>query len=83
MLLSMHPYFSEVPDLVGPIKISKAMGATLKQLKRLAEDGVLVPRIDLITIKSPWHLEDGINLINKLNDNVIEISVDDREWELK
>ncbi|KIN75016.1 TniQ domain containing protein [Sulfitobacter noctilucae] len=34
---------AEVPDLVGPIEMSKAMGATLKQLKRLAEDGCLSP----------------------------------------
>jgi hypothetical protein len=73
---------AEVPDLVGPIKMSKAMGATLKQLKRLAEDGVLVPRTDLPTIKSPWRLEDGVSLIAELNGKVIEISVTDCEWEL-
>jgi hypothetical protein len=73
---------AEVPDLVGPIEMSKAMGATLKQLKRLAEDGVLVPRTEIATIKSPWRLEDGVSLINELNAKVIEISVTDCDWVL-
>lgn len=79
--IKYEPLLSEVPNLVGPIKMRKALGATLKQFKGLAEDGVLVPRIDLPTIKSPWRLEDGISLINELNDKAIKISVDDCEWE--
>ncbi|MEO9652522.1 MAG: hypothetical protein ABJE99_00555 [Roseobacter sp.] len=80
--IKYSPLLAEVPALVGPLKMSKVIGATLRQFRRLAEDGVFVPRKNSSNIKSPWRLEDGISFINELNDKTIEISMGDCEWEL-
>jgi len=73
---------SEIPDLVGPIKMRSEMGATLQQFKALAEDDVLIPRIDFPTIKSPWRLKDGIMLVNELNEKAIVVAESDDDWEI-
>lgn len=72
---------AEIPTLVGPIEMRKAMGATLSQLKSLEADGVLVPRIDISTIKSPWRIADGLDLVTELNALASSVSSSDGRWE--
>jgi hypothetical protein len=72
---------AEIPTLVGPIEMRKAMGATLSQLKSLETDGVLVPRIDVPTIKSPWRLADGLALVQELSVLSSVTTLSDNRWE--
>jgi hypothetical protein len=72
---------AEIPTLVGPIEMRKAMGATLPQLKSLEADGVLVPRIDISTIKSPWRIGDGLELVEELDALACSVSSSDDRWE--
>lgn len=72
---------AEIPTLVGPIEMRQAMGATLAQLKSLETDGVLVPRIDIPTIKSPWRTADGVALVDELHALAVEIDPSDNRWE--
>ena len=72
---------NEIPTLVGPIEMRKAMGATLSQLKSLEADGVLVPRIDISTIKSPWRIADGLDLVKELDALAYSVSSSDGRWE--
>lgn len=72
---------AEIPTLVGPIEMHKAMGATLPQLKSLEADGLLVPRIDISTIKSPWRIADGLDLVNELDALACSASSPDGRWE--
>jgi hypothetical protein len=47
--------------------MQKRIGATQRQLASLAEDSVLLPRIDIATIKAPWRVADGIALVTELH----------------
>ncbi|MHA3980094.1 TniQ family protein [Halovulum sp. GXIMD14794] len=70
-----------LPNLVGPRELRKAMGATRTQLDSLVEDGVLVPRIDMKTLKSPWLLTDGTNLVAELQGSAVKQEGPDSAWE--
>ncbi|SLN72123.1 hypothetical protein ROA7450_03991 [Roseovarius albus] len=72
---------AEIPTLVGPIGMQRAMGATKGQLASLAQDGVLVPRINTPKIKSPWRASDGIALVAELRALAIPIEPSDKCWE--
>jgi hypothetical protein len=72
---------AEIPTLVGPIEMRKAMGATMSQLKSLEADGLLVPQIDISTIKSPWRIADGLDLVKELDALACSVSSSDDRWE--
>lgn len=72
---------SEIPTLVGPIKMEQAIGATRSQFASLAADGVLVPRIDVPTIKSPWRVSDGLALVAELKKMAVPVDPTDKKWE--
>lgn len=72
---------AEIPTLVGPIEMRKAMGATLQQLKSLEAAGLLTPRINISTIKSPWCLADGLALVGELSALAVTVASSDKQWE--
>ena len=71
----------EIPSLVGPIEMEFAMGATRSQFASLEADGVLVPRIDVPTIKSPWRVSDGLALVAELKEMSVPVDPTDKHWE--
>ncbi len=72
---------SEIPTLVGPIEMELAMGATRSQFASLVADGILVPRIDIPTIKSPWRVSDGLMLVAELMEMAVPVDPTDKHWE--
>ena len=56
------------------------MGATKQELKSLAEDDVLAPRTAVPTIKSPWHPDDGLELVTELRANAVATEAGDENW---
>lgn len=72
---------AEIPTLVGSSELQHRIGATQQQLASLAEDKVLRPRIDIPTIKAPWHVADGMALITELQGMAILIQQNDKRWE--
>lgn len=72
---------TEIPTLVGPIGMQRAMGATATQLASLAADGVLVPRINNSKIKSPWRASDGVAFVTELQAMAVPIEHSDKRWE--
>jgi len=71
----------KITTLVGPIELRKAIGATRRQLESLIKDRVLVPWTDIATIKSPWRLSDGTDLIDELGGLSVPVAVSDHRWE--
>ncbi|GAA4226149.1 hypothetical protein GGQ68_004967 [Sagittula marina] len=71
----------EIPTLVGPIALRKAIGATLAELNGLKADGVLVPRTNIATIKSPWRIADGQALLEELEAYAQPVALDEPGWE--
>ncbi len=53
---------AEIPTLVGPIAMRKAMGATRQELVVLEEEGILAPRTRVAKVKNPWRISDGVTL---------------------
>ena len=72
---------AEIPPLVGPIGMREVMGATLFQLKSLKADGILIPRINVQTIKSPWRPADGVALVEELGSLAVSVTPSDSRWE--
>ncbi|MBI1494505.1 hypothetical protein [Halocynthiibacter styelae] len=54
---------------------------TRKQFVSLAADKVLLPATHIPTIKSPWRLEDGRNLVRELNEKVHQTATGHGPWE--
>lgn len=71
----------EIPTLVGPIALRKAFGATLAELNGLKADGVLVPRTNVTTIKSPWRIADGQALLEELEAYAQPVAPEEPGWE--
>jgi hypothetical protein len=70
----------ELPSLVGTNTMAAAMGATRSEFARLVEDGILKPVVPQGTIKTPWRIDDGLDLVAKLKSSAtgtIEIGT---EW---
>ena len=72
---------AEAQTLVGPLAMQRAMGATKKQFKSLIEDGLLVPRTKISTVKSPWRLQDGLDFVEALIRLAPEVVSDVSKWE--
>ncbi|WP_165802943.1 TniQ family protein, partial [Pelagivirga sediminicola] len=70
----------EIPTLVGPIALRRAIGATLAELKGLKADGVLVPRTKVATIKSPWRIADGQALLEELEAYAQPVAPEEPGW---
>ncbi len=71
----------EIPTLVGPIALRRAIGATLAELNGLKADGVLVPRTNVATIKSPWRIADGQALLEELEAYAQPVAPEEPGWE--
>ncbi|WP_157814976.1 TniQ family protein [Sagittula sp. P11] len=71
----------EIPTLVGPLALRRAIGATLAELNGLKADGVLVPRTKVATIKSPWRIADGQALLEELQAYAQPVAPDEPGWE--
>lgn len=71
----------EIPTLVGPIALRREIGATLAELKGLKADGVLVPRTNVATIKSPWRIADGQALLEELGAYAQPVAPQEPGWE--
>lgn len=71
----------EIPTLVGPISLRQAIGATLAELNGLKADGVLVPRTNVATIKSPWRIADGQALLEELEAYAQPVASEELGWE--
>lgn len=77
-----HPkLLAEIPTLVGPISMRKAMGATHKELVALENEELLIPRTKVKKIKSPWRISDGTFLVTELSKNSILVDEEDSGWE--
>lgn len=73
---------SEIPTLIGPMEMRLVMGATRIQLECLAADGILVPRIDISTVNSPWRASDGLALNAELHEMAMPVAPSDKQWEI-
>lgn len=71
----------EIPTLVGPIALRRAIGATLAELKGLKAEGILVPRTNIATIKSPWRITDGQALLEELEAYAQPVALKEPGWE--
>lgn len=72
---------AEIPTLVGPIAMGKAMGATRTELEALAHDGLLIPRTRCTKIKNPWRVSDGLAFLDKLAADAELVPEEDQAWE--
>ena len=70
-----------IPTLVGPIAMRRAMGATEHELMALEKDGALSPRTSITTVKSPWCVADGLELIARLEQHAEPVQPEDPDWE--
>ncbi len=71
----------EIPTLVGPNAMLQAMGATKTELDKLASEGLVTPRTKLPKVKSPWRIEDGIELVSRLSEMAEPLGAQDKNWE--
>lgn len=65
----------------GPIALRRAIGLTLAELNGLKADGVLVPRTNIATIKSPWRIADGQALLEELEAYAQPVAAEEPGWE--
>ena len=72
---------AEIPILVGPIAMRKAMGATKQELALLAEEGLLIPRTRIENIKKPWRISDGLTLVAELSFGAMLVEKESKDWE--
>jgi hypothetical protein len=72
---------TEIPNLVGPKAMRQAMGATVRELKALESEKVLIPRTRVAKVKSPWRLSDGTALVKELLTAVVCVPEADGNWE--
>ncbi|TKA97718.1 hypothetical protein FAZ78_04540 [Cereibacter changlensis] len=72
---------SDIPGLVGPGAMHRAIGATKGELKALEEDGILTGRTLVPTTKSRWRLEDGFAFIAELEALAVSIVEAECGWE--
>lgn len=72
---------AEIPTLVGPLTMRRAMGATNAELVALTESGVLTPRTHVETVKNPWRISDGIALVAELSNGLNTVADEDKDWE--
>jgi hypothetical protein len=71
----------EIPTLVGPAAMRKAMGATKRELLALTEEGLLVPRTRATKVKSPWRISDGTEFVTELAKMADPVAEDAVDWE--
>lgn len=72
---------SEIPTLIGPIAMRKAIGATRTELFALEADKVLIPRTQIAKVKFPWRVSDGLALLAELQEAATGQVKDDSNWE--
>ena len=69
------------PTLLGPIAMRSAMGATEHELMALEKDGALSPSTSIATVKCPWCVADGPDLIARLEQHAKPVQPEDPDWE--
>lgn len=72
---------AEIPKLVGPNAMRRAMGATHQELTALADEGLLVPRTKVEEVKRPWRISDGLGLIAELSADAVPVDQRNESWE--
>jgi len=72
---------AEIPSLVGPIAMRKAMGATRQELVALTGARILVPRTQIDKVKKPWRISDGLDLVAELSTGATTVESGDAAWE--
>ncbi|MGO4910681.1 TniQ family protein, partial [Pseudorhodobacter sp. W20_MBD10_FR17] len=72
---------TEIPTLVGPIEMQALMGATRVEFRTLAQDNVLIPRIDIPSVKFPWRPSDGVDLVAMLFKQAVMLNSIQTGWE--
>lgn len=72
---------AEIPGLVGPGAMCRAMGATHTELAALEAADILAPRTRNPRIKTPWRISDGLALVAELSRNAHEVTSGDMSWE--
>ena len=72
---------AEIPTLVGPIAMRKAMGATKQELALLADEGLLIPRTRIENINKPWRISDGMALLAELSSGAMLVERESKDWE--
>ena len=72
---------AEIPSLVGPIAMRKAIGATRQELAALEEEGLLLPHSQNPSVKNVWRVSNGHALLAKLQSRAVLISAEDAAWE--
>lgn len=75
------PLLAEILTWVEPVKMRRAMGASLNELNALVEANLLVPRTQLPKIKRVWRRSDGLDLVAHLKPISQSISEQDQNWE--
>ncbi|WP_406721626.1 TniQ family protein [Thioclava litoralis] len=71
----------EIATRVGPKAMRDGIGATLTEFRALVAEGVLAPRSKLETVKNPWHLPDGLALLQDLEHPATPLPAGASGWE--
>ncbi len=72
---------TEIPKLVGPKAMREAMSATVRELKALENEKVLIPLTRVAKVKIPWRLSDGTTLVEELLTAAVCVPEADGNWE--
>ena len=83
-IFEARPYaelLAEIPTLVGPRAMRKAMGATKTELAALEQEGLLIPRTRVAKVKKPWRISDSLALVSNLAVRATPIAEDECAWE--
>ena len=75
------PLLEEIPKLIGPAAMRKAMGATRPELNALEAEGILSPVTRVPTTKARWRLSDGLALIEELERLATPVPSEAPGWE--
>jgi hypothetical protein len=59
----------------------EAMGATLRELMALENEGLLIPRTRIPKIKNPWRVSDGTAFVAELLTGAVPVVESDNDWE--
>jgi hypothetical protein len=70
---------AEIPTLIGPMTLRRAMGAYQSSFEALVADGVLAPRAP--GVQAAWRLQDGLDLVAEVQARATRLAAGARGWE--